>query len=148
MGERTVAKHRRTIANVRRLQAIVLGQISAIAPPRLRRVQVSCPSRSSGPSSSLSLSVSLLAAPSDMSRATSSQQLPQPAQRANGVKADNVARTKVLLLGMRRSGKTSIQQVLFNNLAPKETLYLETTTQVTKHHFECVCASASPPHSP
>ncbi|KAI0707184.1 Gtr1/RagA G protein conserved region-domain-containing protein [Earliella scabrosa] len=73
-----------------------------------------------------------------MSRATSSQQLPLPAQRANGVRADNVARTKVLLLGMRRSGKTSIQQVLFNNLAPKETLYLETTTQVTKHHFDTV----------
>ncbi|KAI0787483.1 Gtr1/RagA G protein conserved region-domain-containing protein [Fomes fomentarius] len=74
-----------------------------------------------------------------MSRATPNRPLAQPAaQQANGAKVDNVARTKILLLGMRRSGKTSIQQVLFNNFAPRETLYLETTTQVTKHHFDTV----------
>lgn len=37
-----------------------------------------------------------------------------------------------------RSGKTSIRQVLFNDLSPRETLYLETTTHLTKHTFECV----------
>ncbi|KAI0749736.1 Gtr1/RagA G protein conserved region-domain-containing protein [Daedaleopsis nitida] len=57
---------------------------------------------------------------------------------ADGLHVDNVARTKILLLGMRRSGKTSIQQVLFNNLPARETLYLETTTQLTKHHFDTV----------
>ncbi|KAI0360231.1 hypothetical protein OH77DRAFT_1419659 [Trametes cingulata] len=39
---------------------------------------------------------------------------------------------------MRRSGKTSIRQVLFNNLSPRETLYLETTTHLTKHTFDTV----------
>ena len=35
-----------------------------------------------------------------------------------------------------RSGKTSIQQVLFNNLPPKQTFYLETTMRIVKHTFE------------
>ncbi|RDX57093.1 hypothetical protein OH76DRAFT_1394861 [Lentinus brumalis] len=39
---------------------------------------------------------------------------------------------------MRRSGKTSIQQVLFDGLSPRETLYLETTTQSTRHLFDTV----------
>jgi hypothetical protein len=45
-------------------------------------------------------------------------------------------RTKVILLGLRRSGKTSIQQVLFNNLTPKKSFFLETTTRIIKHSFE------------
>ncbi|RPD59584.1 hypothetical protein L226DRAFT_486983 [Lentinus tigrinus ALCF2SS1-7] len=73
-----------------------------------------------------------------MSRDTTSRQPTQPSSAANGAKSDDVARTKILLLGMRRSGKTSIQQVLFNNLSPRETLYLETTTQSTKHYFDTV----------
>ncbi|KAH9945044.1 Gtr1/RagA G protein conserved region-domain-containing protein [Epithele typhae] len=64
------------------------------------------------------------------------------ARAANGVrnvaKPEDGMRTKILLLGMRRSGKTSIQQVLFDDLAPRETLFLETTTQITKHHFDTV----------
>ncbi|KAG6845477.1 hypothetical protein H0H87_008837 [Tephrocybe sp. NHM501043] len=51
---------------------------------------------------------------------------------------DGVARTKVLLLGLRRAGKTSISQVLFNHLAPKQTFYLETTMRITKHPFDSV----------
>ncbi|KAI0683126.1 Gtr1/RagA G protein conserved region-domain-containing protein [Cerioporus squamosus] len=73
-----------------------------------------------------------------MSRATPSRQPTQTRSGANGAKSDDVARTKILLLGMRRSGKTSIQQVLFDGLSPRETLYLETTTQPTKHHFDTV----------
>ncbi|KAF9048526.1 Gtr1/RagA G protein Gtr2 [Panaeolus papilionaceus] len=45
---------------------------------------------------------------------------------------DPTPRTRILLLGMRRAGKTSIQQVLFNNLSPKQTFYLETTMRITK----------------
>ena len=53
-----------------------------------------------------------------------------------------------------RSGKTSIQEVLFNSLPPKQTFYLEMTRHVTKHTYECVvcprrrCAahSTEPPH--
>lgn len=75
----------------------------------------------------------------------------------NGVGA-GVVRTKILLLGMRRSathdsagfqslnrqnsiwraGKTSILNVLFNRLPPKQTFYLETTIRITKHVFEYV----------
>ncbi|KIM67613.1 hypothetical protein SCLCIDRAFT_107460 [Scleroderma citrinum Foug A] len=49
---------------------------------------------------------------------------------------DPVNRTKILLLGTRRSGKTSILQVLFNNLSPKQTFYLDPTMRATKHTFE------------
>ncbi|KAG6910836.1 hypothetical protein DXG01_007151 [Tephrocybe rancida] len=51
---------------------------------------------------------------------------------------DGVARTKVLLLGLRRAGKSSILQVLFNQLAPKQSFYLETTMRIVKHPFDTV----------
>ncbi|KAG5716905.1 Ras-related GTP-binding protein D [Termitomyces sp. T112] len=51
---------------------------------------------------------------------------------------DDVVRTKILLLGLRRAGKTSIQQVLFNQLPPKQTFYLETTMRVVKHTYDSV----------
>lgn len=53
-------------------------------------------------------------------------------------KSDAVARSKILLLGLRRSGKTSIQQVLFENLPPKQTFYLEPTTRIIKHTYDTV----------
>lgn len=37
-----------------------------------------------------------------------------------------------------RSGKTSIQEVLFNNLPAKQTFYLERTSRTTKYPYECV----------
>lgn len=48
------------------------------------------------------------------------------------------AATKILLLGLRRAGKTSILEVLFNELAPKQTFYLETTMRVVKHSIDTV----------
>ncbi|PCH42318.1 Gtr1/RagA G protein Gtr2 [Wolfiporia cocos MD-104 SS10] len=64
-------------------------------------------------------------------------QRPQPA--ANGhADAGDVARTKLLLMGLRRCGKTSIQQVLFNGLPPKQTLYLERSARVAKHIYDTV----------
>ncbi|KAJ7455231.1 Gtr1/RagA G protein Gtr2 [Mycena galericulata] len=51
---------------------------------------------------------------------------------------NGVARTKILLLGQRRSGKTSINEVLFNALPPKQTFYLETTMRVSKHAYDTV----------
>ncbi|KAF8556231.1 hypothetical protein OG21DRAFT_1459842 [Imleria badia] len=45
-------------------------------------------------------------------------------------------RSKILFLGTRRSGKTSILQVLFKNLPSKQTFYLEPTMRVTKHPFD------------
>ncbi|KAJ7679043.1 Gtr1/RagA G protein Gtr2 [Mycena polygramma] len=52
--------------------------------------------------------------------------------------AKGVVRTKILLLGQRRSGKTSIKEVLFNALPPKQTFYLETTMRVVKHAYDTV----------
>ncbi|KAL7752764.1 GTP-binding protein gtr2 [Sorochytrium milnesiophthora] len=37
---------------------------------------------------------------------------------------------RVLLMGLRRSGKTSIQKVVFHKMAPNETLFLESTTKM------------------
>ncbi|KAF2395985.1 hypothetical protein EJ06DRAFT_252692 [Trichodelitschia bisporula] len=39
---------------------------------------------------------------------------------------------RLLLMGQRRSGKSSISSVVFNKLAPSETLYLETTHRIHK----------------
>jgi len=39
-------------------------------------------------------------------------------------------RKRVLVLGPRRSGKTSIQRVVFHKMPPHETLYIETTTEL------------------
>lgn len=38
---------------------------------------------------------------------------------------------KILLMGLRRSGKSSILQVIFHGMQPIETLYLESTTRVS-----------------
>ncbi|KAJ7769034.1 Gtr1/RagA G protein conserved region-domain-containing protein, partial [Mycena olivaceomarginata] len=51
---------------------------------------------------------------------------------------NGVTRTKILLLGQRRSGKTSIKEVLFNALPPKQTFYLETTMRIVKHAYDTV----------
>ncbi|KAG2061656.1 hypothetical protein BDR06DRAFT_947120 [Suillus hirtellus] len=48
------------------------------------------------------------------------------------------SRTKILFLGMRRSGKTSILQVLFDDLPVKQTFYLEPTMRVAKHFIDTV----------
>ncbi|KAJ7227401.1 Gtr1/RagA G protein Gtr2 [Mycena pura] len=73
--------------------------------------------------------------------ATSSSALPQRTPSCASMSsspAKSVARTKILLLGQRRSGKTSIKEVLFNDLPPKQTFYLETTMRVDKHAYDTV----------
>ncbi|ORZ37842.1 Gtr1/RagA G protein conserved region-domain-containing protein [Catenaria anguillulae PL171] len=37
---------------------------------------------------------------------------------------------RILLMGLRRSGKTSIQKVVFHKMAPNETIFLESTTKM------------------
>lgn len=49
-----------------------------------------------------------------------------------------IRRTKILFLGMRRSGKTSILQVLFDDLPVKQAFYLEPTMRVAKHFIDTV----------
>ncbi|KNC54925.1 Ras-like GTP-binding protein D [Thecamonas trahens ATCC 50062] len=39
---------------------------------------------------------------------------------------------RILLMGMRRSGKSSIQKVVFQKMSPNETLFLESTTKIVK----------------
>ncbi|XP_022324623.2 ras-related GTP-binding protein C-like isoform X2 [Crassostrea virginica] len=39
---------------------------------------------------------------------------------------------RILLMGLRRSGKTSIQKVVFHKVSPNETLFLEATNKIVK----------------
>jgi hypothetical protein len=103
------------------------------------------------------------ARPSHMSSAQS------PPLNGHAKSTDNLVRTKILITGLRRydlvsvgllagvtfvsrrSGKTSIQQVLFNSLPPKQTFYLETTARIVKSTFELSfvpTSSCSTPQQP
>eukprot|EP01101_Sappina_pedata_P000975 TRINITY_DN11105_c0_g1_i1.p1 TRINITY_DN11105_c0_g1~~TRINITY_DN11105_c0_g1_i1.p1 ORF type:complete len:365 (-),score=161.85 TRINITY_DN11105_c0_g1_i1:101-1135(-) len=42
------------------------------------------------------------------------------------------AKPRILLLGLRRSGKSSIQKVVFHKMSPNETLFLESTVKISK----------------
>ncbi|XP_054755630.1 ras-related GTP-binding protein C-like isoform X1 [Lytechinus pictus] len=42
------------------------------------------------------------------------------------------ARPRILLMGLRRSGKSSIQKVVFHKMSPNETLFLESTNKIVK----------------
>lgn len=48
--------------------------------------------------------------------------------------ASNNSETKprILLMGLRRSGKSSIQKVVFHKMSPNETLFLESTSKIVK----------------
>ncbi|WAR16685.1 RRAGD-like protein [Mya arenaria] len=39
---------------------------------------------------------------------------------------------RILLMGLRRSGKSSIQKVVFHKVSPNETLFLESTNKIVK----------------
>eukprot|EP00732_Lithocolla_globosa_P000918 Lithocolla_globosa_v1_NODE_364_length_4292_cov_82.842577.p2 type:complete len:362 gc:universal NODE_364_length_4292_cov_82.842577:1119-34(-) len=47
--------------------------------------------------------------------------------------AANENKPRILLMGLRRSGKSSIQKVVFHKMSPNETLFLESTTKVFKN---------------
>lgn len=51
----------------------------------------------------------------------------------NGI--DGNSRATILLMGLRRGGKSSICKVVFHNMQPLDTLYLESTTNPTSEHF-------------
>jgi Ras-related GTP-binding protein C/D len=42
---------------------------------------------------------------------------------------------KIILAGMRRSGKSSIQKVVFHKMSPNETLFLESTNKIVKENI-------------
>ena len=40
-------------------------------------------------------------------------------------------RPSIILMGLKRSGKTSIRKVVFQKMSPNETLFVESTVRVT-----------------
>jgi Ras-related GTP-binding protein C/D len=48
-----------------------------------------------------------------------------------------VFRPRILLTGLRRSGKTSIQRVIFTKMQPSQTQFLESTPHLTLSQFSC-----------
>lgn len=44
----------------------------------------------------------------------------------------SASKPRIILMGLRRSGKSSIQKVVFSKMSPNETLFLESTTRVHK----------------
>lgn len=57
--------------------------------------------------------------------ATHDEQLAAAAEEL--VLADTADKPRILLMGPRRSGKTSIERVVFHKMSPHETLFLEST---------------------
>ena len=47
----------------------------------------------------------------------------------------DASKATILLMGLRRGGKSSICKVVFHNMQPLDTLYLESTTSPTQEHF-------------
>jgi Ras-related GTP-binding protein C/D len=47
--------------------------------------------------------------------------------------ANDESRQRIILTGLRRAGKTSIQKVVFHKMSPNETFYLEPTTKIIKN---------------
>jgi len=50
-------------------------------------------------------------------------------------------RPRLLLMGQRRSGKSSISSVVFHKMPPTETLFLESTTRIQKDPIQSVALS-------
>ena len=46
------------------------------------------------------------------------------------------AKPRLLLMGLRRSGKSSIASVVFHKMPPNETLFLESTTRIQKDSIQ------------
>ncbi|XP_062855975.1 ras-related GTP binding Cb [Trichomycterus rosablanca] len=46
--------------------------------------------------------------------------------------SDSEDKPKILLMGLRRSGKSSIQKVVFHKMSPNDTLFLESTNKICK----------------
>lgn len=53
----------------------------------------------------------------------------------NTAAEDTGSKATILLMGLRRCGKSSICKVVFHNMQPLDTLYLESTSNPTTEHF-------------
>lgn len=58
----------------------------------------------------------------------------KPGQVSTGKPQD--AKPRLLLMGLRRSGKSSIASVVFHKMPPNETLFLESTTRIQKDSIQ------------
>jgi len=58
--------------------------------------------------------------------------LPLAAMAAEGSASTSI-KPRVLLMGARRAGKSSIQKVVFHKMSPHETLFLDSTTRLVKN---------------
>ncbi|KAJ3565175.1 hypothetical protein NP233_g7804 [Leucocoprinus birnbaumii] len=68
----------------------------------------------------------------------SNVRLTRPPLNGSKHSSSSIQRTKVLVLGLRRSGKSSILQVLFNDLPPNQSFYLEPTYRIAKTQIDTV----------
>ena len=50
--------------------------------------------------------------------------------------ASEAQKPRVLIMGLQRSGKSSIQKVVFHKMAPNETLFLESTNKIIKDDIQ------------
>lgn len=53
-------------------------------------------------------------------------------QENEAVGSSSDEKPRILLMGLRRSGKSSIQKVVFHKVSPNETLFLESTNKIVK----------------
>ncbi|KAL1856237.1 GTP-binding protein gtr2 [Paecilomyces lecythidis] len=71
---------------------------------------------------------------------SSNQALAQPGQAKSGQLAGHPklrdTKPRLLLMGLRRSGKSSISSVVFHKMPPTETLFLESTTRIQKDSIQ------------
>jgi len=57
----------------------------------------------------------------------------EPAQGEGSSVVTHENKPRILLMGLRRSGKSSIQKVVFHKMSPNETLFLESTSKIVKN---------------
>eukprot|EP00761_Pharyngomonas_kirbyi_P013274 gb/GECH01013301.1/.p1 GENE.gb/GECH01013301.1/~~gb/GECH01013301.1/.p1 ORF type:complete len:367 (+),score=90.33 gb/GECH01013301.1/:1-1101(+) len=53
----------------------------------------------------------------------------------NNITQSSDSKPRILLMGLRRSGKSSIQKVVFEKMSPNETLFLESTNKIVKNNI-------------
>lgn len=58
--------------------------------------------------------------------------VPKSPQFDQETEGEGDQKPKILLMGLRRSGKSSIQKVVFHKMSPNETLFLESTNKILK----------------
>ncbi|XP_017774935.1 PREDICTED: ras-related GTP-binding protein C [Nicrophorus vespilloides] len=56
-------------------------------------------------------------------------------EQDNSLSPTGEQKPRILLMGLRRSGKSSIQKVVFHKMSPNETLFLESTNKIVKDNI-------------